>query len=101
MRRNIGCHTDSNTERAVQKKVWQCCRQHTWLFASRIIVGTEINRVFFDIAHQLRGHFGHARFGITHRSSGITIHRSEVTLTLHQRIARREILRQFYHCFIH
>ena len=37
--------------------------------------------------------FGHADFGITHRRRVVTIHRAEVTLSVHQHVTHGKILR--------
>ncbi len=47
------------------------------------------------------GDLGHADFGVTHRRRVIAVHRTEVTLPVHQRVAKRKILRHAHDGVIH
>src|SRR6185503_14982951 len=57
-------------------------------------VRSEIDRLFFEIAQHLHRERRHPRFSVTHGGGRIAIDRSEITLTLHERVAHREILRE-------
>ena len=62
------------------------------LFQGIVIVRPEFNGFLIDIVEQFVGQSIHADLGITHRRSGITINRTEVTLAVDQRVAQRKIL---------
>ena len=87
VRWNVCRHTDSNTDLTVEQQVRQFCRQYDGLLLRTIKVITEINRVFVDIDKQLVRGFAHTRFGVTHGSSWVAVHRTKVTLPLDQHIA--------------
>ena len=57
MCRNIGCHTDSNADRTVNKNVRETGRQNNRFFESVIVVGTEIDRIFIDVSDHFHREF--------------------------------------------
>ena len=61
--------------------------QHQRLFKGTIEVIGEVHGILIKVSQQFLGHFVEARFGITHGSRGIPIHRAEVTLPIHQQVA--------------
>ena len=97
MRRNIGRHTDRDTNLAVEQQVWQFRWQHNRLALRTVKVITKINRFFFDIYQHIVGWFSHAGLGVTHRRWLVAVHRTKVTLALNKRIAERPPLRQTHH----
>ena len=100
VRRHIGRHTDGDTARAVHQQQGDLRRKHR-RFGDRIVeVERPIDRILVDIGHHLIGDLLHAGLGITHRRRRIAVHRTEVTLTVHQRVAHRPILGHTHHRFI-
>ena len=55
---------------------------------SFIVVRDKIDGLFLEIFKQRVGDLGHTDFGVTHGSSGVTINRTKVTLTIHQHVAQ-------------
>ena len=56
MRRDICCHTHSNTITTIYKQVRNLCRHHSW-FAQRIVkVVDHVNRILLDIVHNVLTH---------------------------------------------
>ena len=49
MRRDMRCHTDRDTLRAVDQQIRKACRQHNRLLESVIVVGLKINRFLLNI----------------------------------------------------
>ena len=97
MRRNVGRHTDRDTVRAVDKQVWEARRQNRRFFQNIVERRHKINGFFIDIREHFRGNFTHSAFCITIRSGRIAVDRTEVSVTVDQHIAHREILRQSDH----
>ena len=92
VRRHVGRHADGNTVRAIHQKIGNFARQIRRLFAVFVVVGNEIDRVFVDVFEKRFGKRRHARFGVSHRGRRIAVDRSEVALSVDQRIAIGKIL---------
>ena len=97
MRWNIRRHTDRNTHLAIQENVWHCCRQHDRLLLCTIEVVAEINRILLNIGQHLNANLVHAGLSIARCCWLITVHRTEVTLTLNERIAHLPRLSKVHH----
>jgi len=93
MRRDIGRHADRDATRSVDEQVRDARRQHRRLTLLAVVVRHEIDRFHVDVGEQFAGNAVEAALGITHRSRGIAIDGAEITLTVDQRVAQREILR--------
>ncbi len=96
MRRNVGRHTYGDTGRTVHQQVRDFCRHDVRDFLRAVIVVDEINRLFFEIGHQLMSDLRHTDFRITHRCGGVAIDRTKVTLAIDQHITQGERLRHTY-----
>ena len=93
VRSHIRRHTYCNTRCSVHNHVRERRREHQRFFERFIVVRAHVDRLFFEIFEHKGAKVVHLRFGITHGSRAVTINRTEVSLTKHQRIAQREILR--------
>ena len=101
MRWNVGCHTDGDTGRTVHQQV-RDFRWHNVRNAFRaVIVINEINRLFFQVSHQLMGNFRQTDFRITHCRGGVAVDRTKVTLTIYQHVTQREWLRHSDDSVVH
>ncbi len=100
MRRDGGCHANRNAGRPIRQQIRKRARQHHRLALLAIIGWPEINRVFIDPAEQKFRHLGQARLRIALGRRIIPINIAEIALAFHQRVARREILRQADQRFI-
>src|SRR5215467_530683 len=94
VRRNIGRHADRDTRGAVDQQIGNARRQNRWLFERVVVVGNEIDCLFFDIRQQLFGETGHPDLGVAHRRRRIRINGAEVPLPIDERVTHREILHQ-------
>ena len=65
-----------------------------------IEVKTPIDSLLVDIGHNLVGDLLHTSLGVTHSRWRVTVHRTEVTLTLYEWITHSPRLRQTHHCII-
>ena len=100
VRRNIGCHTNRNTHRAVYQQIGETGREYRRLLQTVIEVGHHRNDVLIKIAHHFIGNLIKTRFGITVCSCAVTVNRTKVSVSLNQRIAHREVLRHTNHCAV-
>ena len=101
MRRNVGRHAHGDAVRAIDQQVRNTRRQQQRLDRGVVEVGDEIDRVLVDVGQQVFGDFRHARFGVPIGRRWIAIHRTEVALSIDQRIAQREGLRHAHHRVIY
>ena len=97
MRRDVGRHADRDAGRAVYQQVGEAGRQYDRLLALLIKVRLEIDRVFLDIRQHVVRQLGHAGLGITVCCRRVAVHRTEVAVTVDQRIVQRERLRHTHH----
>ena len=100
MRRNFGCHTNGNTAWTVYEKVWKTAWKNSRFFKTVIIVWHKVNRVFLDIREHFKRNFTHSCLCITVSSRRITVHRTEVTVTVNKHISHGKILCKTNHCVI-
>ena len=95
--RDVGRHADRDALTAVDQQVREAAGQNMRLLFGFVKVGVPVDGVLFNIGQHLAGHLGHAGLSITVGSRGIAVHRAEVALTVNERIAQAEILRQTHH----
>ena len=100
MRRNVCGHTNGDTVGAVNQQVRIRCRQNGRFLQGFIIVGHKIDGIFINIVNQRMGNLGQAGFGITHGGGRVTVHGTEVALSVHQRHPHGERLSHTNHCLI-
>ena len=94
MRRNIGRHTHSNTRRTVDQQVRDARGQNGRLQGLAVVVGLEINGVFVDVTHHLKGNGSHLGLSVSRRCSTVVTGGAEVTLTQSQRVTHNPALNQ-------
>ena len=94
VRRNIRCHPHGNARRAVHKELRQPGREHHGLHFGIVEVRREVDRFLIDVGQRRRGDLFEADFGVTHGGGIVAVNRAEVPLTVHERVAHREILRE-------
>ena len=97
MRRNVGGHAHGNAVGAVDEQGRNARGQHGGLDGRVVEVGDEVHRVLVDVGQQLGGNRRQPGFGVTVGGRRIAIHRAEVSLSVHQAVAQREILRHAHH----
>jgi len=98
--RDVGGHADCDALTAVDQQVGETAGQHAGFLLGLIKVGVPVDGVLFDIGQHFHGHAAHTGFGVTVSSRGVAVHRTEVTLTIHQRVAQGEILCQTDHSVV-
>ena len=100
MRRDVGRHTNRDTNRSVDQKVWEARRQNGWLLGAAVVVVLEINGVFVDIANHLHRQGRHAALGVTRGSGRVISWGTEVTLARNQWVAKVPVLDEAYQSVI-
>ena len=95
--RDIGSHADGDALTAVDQQVREAAGQDARLLLRLVEVGVPVDGVLVDVGQHLDSHPAHAGFGVTVSSRGVAVHRAEVALAVHQRVAQGEILCQTDH----
>ena len=72
----------------------QAGRQNRRFFFGIVVVRNKVNRVFANVGEHFAGKLLKLDFGVTHGRGRVTVKTTEVTLTVNQRIAKRERLSQ-------
>ena len=93
VRRNVRRHTHGNSRRAVQQKQRDLRRKHGGLFHGFVVVGNEIDGVFFEIGQQLLRNPGHPDLRVPHRGRRVSVDRAEIPLAVDEQVAHRKVLR--------
>ncbi len=93
VRWDIGRHADGDAVRAVHQQVGNGGRQNHRFNRGVVEVGDPIHGFLVDVGEHLLADGGHAAFGVPIGRRRIAIHRAEVALSIHQRIAHGEGLR--------
>ena len=96
----VGCKSDRNTRRTVDKQVRKTPRQHIGFFHTVVEVGAPRNRIFVKVAQQFERKRAHSGFGITHSRGRVAVHRTEVAVTVDEFHSHGERLRHSHHCAV-
>ena len=100
MRWNISSHTYGDTSSTVYQKVWISRRKNGWFFFCFVKVWNKIHSIFADILYHHHGNFAKSCFCVTHRSCAVTVHRTEVSVTVYEWTTEGPWLSHVYKCSI-
>ena len=93
MGRNVGGHANRNPGRTIQQQLWQPRGHHRWFLLGTIEVVDEINGFRFNVLQQrLTGQGLQPTFRVPHGGWRVVVDRTEVAVTVNQRVAHRKIL---------
>ena len=95
--RDIRCHTDRDTDRAVYKQVREARGENARLVKAVVEVFVHYDNVLFDVLEHLIRNFCKSCLGVTVSRRRVAVDRTEVTVSLNKGVAQREILRHSYH----
>ena len=101
VRRDVRRHADRDAAVAVQQQVGQQRGQNRRLLEAAVEIIGPVDGIFFDVGQQRLGDARQPGLGVTHGRGRIPVHRAEVALPIHQRIAQAEVLRQARHRVVH
>ena len=93
VRRDVRRHADRDPRAAVDEQLRQARRQHDRLFGLTVEVRNEVDGVLVDVRQHVDRGTRQTRFGVPVGRRRIGIDRTEVAVTVDQRIAQREVLR--------
>ena len=94
VRRNIGRHTDSDSLGAVDHEIRKTGRKHRRLLLRLVKVRRKIYRVFINICRHLHGDLRQTCLRVTHGRCPVSVHGTEVAVSVHQRVSGRPFLGQ-------
>ncbi len=92
MGRNIGSHSHGDSRGTVYQQVGIPAGKHHWFPLCVIEIGHKIHGILVDVSQQFHGNLRKPCLRVTHGSSTVTIHGSEVPMTVHQGIPGRPFL---------
>ena len=95
--RDVRGHADGDARGAVHQQVREPAGHHGGLHQGLVEVRIEVDGLLLDVPHHLHGQLREPRLGVTHGGRAVAVHRAEVALALHQRVADGEVLRQAHH----
>ena len=84
VRRDIGCHTHTDTGGAVYEQLRELCGENGGFHIGFVKCGDHINGFFFDIGEHFFAETFHAALGVTAGGGGVAVDASEVALTFNE-----------------
>ncbi len=90
--RHVGGHADGDARRAVDEQVGEPRRQDRGLLEPVVEVGRELDGVLVDVVQHRHRQRREAGFRVAVGRRAVAVHRPEVPLAVHERIAKREVL---------
>ena len=100
MRSHISSHSDSYTCRTIHKHIWNLSRQNFWHHFCAIVIFYIIYCFLFKICQQLLRDSRHPDFSVSLCGWPISIHGSEISLSIYQGISKRPPLSHSYNSFV-
>ena len=94
VRWDVGRHTDCDTGGTVDQQVWKTAGQNGRFLQAVIVVGLKIHRFLVDVGEHLHGNFAHLRLGVSVSCRRVAVDRTEVAVTVYQRVTQGKILCQ-------
>ena len=101
VRRYVCGHAYGYTARAVHEQVRITAGERGGLHERFVKVRIEVYRVFVYIAQELRRYSAHSGFCITHRGRAVSVHRAEISVSVHEKVSGREILRHAHETVVY
>src|SRR5208282_200709 len=92
VRRDVGGHAHGDAARAVDQQIGDARGEDGGLGGALVEVGDEIYGFFLDVGEHFFRDARQARFRVPHGRGRVAVHRAEVALAVHQRVAHVERL---------
>ena len=89
---HVRSHTDGNTVTTIHQQIRNLGRHDGGLCQRVVEVGGHINGLLVEVVHDMLTHLGETALGVTHGCRRVTVDRSEVTLTINERITHVPVL---------
>ncbi len=84
VRRDVGGHADRDARRAVDEQVRQHGREDGRLDRAVVVGRLEVDRLLLDVLHHRGAEPREPRLGVALRRRGVSVHRAEVALPVHE-----------------
>ena len=97
MRSDVGGHADGDALAAVDQQVGEARRQRHGLGERFVVVGLPVDGILLQVAQQFHGGLCQAALGVTHGRRAVAVDIAEVAVTVDERRAHGEPLRQADH----
>jgi len=91
---NVGGHSHRDAGGAVDQQIRQARGQNRGLGFLVVVVGLELDRLLVDVGQQFLADLLHAALGVAVGGRRIAVDRTEVPLSVDERVAHGKILRQ-------
>ena len=98
---NVGGHAHGNTGGSVHEQVGYAGGHHRGLAQGVIKVVGHVHGFLVQVFHHGLAHQAQAGLGVTHGGRAVTVHRTEVSLSVHQRVAHGPLLRHAHQGSVH
>ena len=100
MRGDVGGHADGDALTAVDQQVGEARRQRHGLGERFVVVGLPVDGILLQVTQQFHGGLCQAALGVTHGCRAVAVDVAEVAVTVDERRAHGEPLRQADHGLI-
>ena len=100
MRSDVGGHADGDALAAVDQQVGEARRQRHGLGERFVVVGLPVDGILLQVTQQFHGGLCQAALGVTHGRRAVAVDVTEVAVTVDERRAHGEPLRQADHGLI-
>jgi hypothetical protein len=97
VRRDVRGHADRDAGGPVEEQVGDGGRKHDGFLAGLVVVRPHVDRFLLHVAEHLLRELGQPGFCVSLGRRSVAVHRPEVPLPVHERVAHREGLGQAYH----
>ena len=96
MGRHVSSHTYGNTVATVHQQVRNLGRHHGGLLERVVEVVHHVDGLLVEVVHDVLTHLRESALRVTHGGRRVAVYRSEVTLTVNQRVAHVPLLGHTY-----
>ena len=100
MRGNVGRHAHGDACGAVDEEVWEPGWEDDWFLQRAVEVVREIDRFLIEVCQHFLGCRAQPCFRVAHRRRGVVVDAAKIPLSVDQRHAQGEVLRQAHHCIV-
>ena len=97
VRRNLGGHADRDPVAAVEQEVRKAAGEHVGFGQPPVEVRPHVDGVALDVVEQVDGQRRQPHLGIAVGGRRVPVDRTEIALTIDERVTKREVLHHAHH----
>ena len=101
VRRHVGGHADRDTGGSIDEQVGNLGREHRGLLQAVVKVVGEVNGLLVEVGEHFLGDLPETGLGVSHGGGVVPVDGTEVSLTIHHRIAHGPVLSKADHGVVH